>query len=79
MVISGHDFYGYRLPKHHSILRFNLYTNLTKLIKLSDSTYDRLAEHGKWADSMDDIVKRLIKEADRASRSHTASEEQLEK
>ncbi|MEP0826088.1 MAG: hypothetical protein HRF40_11440 [Nitrososphaera sp.] len=33
---------------------------------MSDSTYKQLAAHGKWADSMDDIVKRLLREADRA-------------
>jgi hypothetical protein len=38
---------------------------LAKLIKLNDSTYRLLAERGKWAGSMDDIVRRLITEADR--------------
>ena len=52
--------------------------SLTKLIKLSDSTYYKLAEHGKWADSMDDIVKRLIREAECARKNQTTPGEKQE-
>jgi predicted CopG family antitoxin len=48
---------------------------LAKLIKVSDSTYYKLADHGKWADSMDDIVKRLMKEAGFGRKNLTASGE----
>jgi predicted CopG family antitoxin len=35
-------------------------TQLTKLIKIKDDTYDRLSERGKKNDTYDDIVRKLL-------------------
>jgi hypothetical protein len=53
MVISGHDFYGYRLPKHHFVLRFSPYTRLAKLIKRlnvlrASRAWQMVGQHGRY-------------------------------
>lgn len=35
-------------------------TQLTKLIKVKDDTYDRLSERGKKNDTYDDIIRKLL-------------------
>lgn len=35
---------------------------MTKVIKVSDNTYTRLAEMGSWSDTMDSIIQRLLKQ-----------------
>jgi predicted CopG family antitoxin len=34
---------------------------MVKLIRIQDSTYYELANYGKWSDTMDDIITRLLK------------------
>jgi predicted CopG family antitoxin len=31
-----------------------------KMIRVDDDTHDRLKQHGKYGDSFDDIIKRLM-------------------
>lgn len=38
---------------------------LVKTIKLRQKTFDRLKEHGKFDDSIDDVINRLIDEKER--------------
>lgn len=38
----------------------NSNTQLTKLIKVKDDTYDRLSERGKKNDTYDDIIRKLL-------------------
>ena len=35
-------------------------TQLTKLIKVRDDTYERLSERGKKNDTYDDIIRKLL-------------------
>jgi hypothetical protein len=35
--------------------------SVTKVIRVKDQTFDKLTEHGKWSDTMDTIVSRLLK------------------
>jgi predicted CopG family antitoxin len=35
-------------------------TQLTKLIKVKDDTYDRLSDRGKKNDTYDDIIRKLL-------------------
>jgi hypothetical protein len=35
-------------------------TQLTKLIKVKDDTYERLSERGKKNDTYDDIIRKLL-------------------
>ena len=35
-------------------------TELTRLIKVKDDTYDRLSERGKKNDTYDDIIRNLL-------------------
>jgi hypothetical protein len=34
---------------------------MTKVIRVKNSTFDSLTQIGKWTDTMDDIISRLIK------------------
>ena len=36
---------------------------MPKLIRLEDTTYKELGQYGRWEDTMDTIVRRLIQEA----------------
>lgn len=36
---------------------------MPKLIRLEDSTYKELGQYGRWEDTMDTIVRRLLQEA----------------
>lgn len=33
---------------------------MSKLVRITDSTYDELAKHGQWNDTMDSIIQRLL-------------------
>jgi predicted CopG family antitoxin len=35
----------------------------TKVIPIGEQTYNKLTEHGKWRDTMDDIILRLLQKA----------------
>jgi len=35
----------------------------TKVIRIGERTYNQLAENGKWQDSMDAIILRLLQKA----------------
>jgi len=43
-------------------------TQLTKLIKVKDDTYERLSERGKKNDTYDDIIRKLLDLAEGKSR-----------
>jgi hypothetical protein len=36
---------------------------MPKLIRLEESTYKELGQYGRWEDTMDTIVRRLLQEA----------------
>jgi hypothetical protein len=36
---------------------------MVKLIRVSDSTYKELGDFGKWSDTMDSLIVRLLNEA----------------
>ena len=36
---------------------------MSKLIRVNDSTYEKLAKYGHWDDTMDTIIKRLLQKA----------------
>jgi hypothetical protein len=36
---------------------------MSKLIRLEDSTYKELSQYGRWEDTMDTIIRRLLQEA----------------
>jgi hypothetical protein len=36
---------------------------MAKLIRVSDSTYKELAKDGKWSDTMDSLIVRLLNKA----------------
>jgi hypothetical protein len=40
---------------------------MAKLIRLTDSTHQELAERGKWGDTMNDIVQDLLQKTTTAS------------
>jgi hypothetical protein len=38
------------------------YYTMSKLIRVKDHTFDELAKHAKWSDTMDMIISRLMRE-----------------
>ena len=44
----------------HIIMYMNSTTQLTKLIKVKDDTYDRLSDRGKKNETYDDIIRKLL-------------------
>ena len=35
--------------------------SVTKVIRVGNKTFDELTKHGKWSDTMDTIVSRILK------------------
>ena len=44
----------------HNYMYMNSNTQLTKLIKVKDDTYDRLSDRGKKNETYDDIIRKLL-------------------
>ena len=43
-------------------------SNLNKLIRISDTTYEKLSELGKFRDNFDSIISRVLEEKSRLER-----------
>jgi hypothetical protein len=51
---------------------------MTKVIRVKNSTFDSLTQIGKWTDTMDDIISRLVKSSYNKEDSKTNSKKNME-
>jgi hypothetical protein len=51
-----------------NVIIYTVITNVTKVLRIKNETFDALINTAKWTDTMDDIINKLLIQSKKAER-----------